>query len=83
MTGMVGYAGKDMGEPGLRIDIVELGGDDEAVHERGPLPAAVGAGEQPGFTPQGNAPARSAALLVRHTRPSCRKSVNTGQRLSI
>ena len=27
-------------------DVVELGGDDEAVHRRGPLAAAVGAGER-------------------------------------
>lgn len=41
MTGVLAYAGEDVGEPGLRIDVVELGGDDQAIHERSPLPAAV------------------------------------------
>ena len=43
----IGDAGEDIGEPGLRIDIVELGGDDEGVHRRGALAPAVGAAEQP------------------------------------
>ena len=30
-----------------RVDVVELGGDDEGVHRLGPLAAAVGAAEQP------------------------------------
>ena len=38
---------EDIGEPGLRIDVVELGGADEGVHRRGPHAAAVRAGEQP------------------------------------
>ena len=42
-----GDAREDISEPGLRIDVVELGGDDEGVHHRGSLTAAVGAGEQP------------------------------------
>ena len=42
-----GDAVEDVGEPGLRIDIVELGGADEGVHRRRPHAAAVGAGEQP------------------------------------
>ena len=32
-----GAAGEDIGEPGLRVDVVELGGDDEGVHRRGPF----------------------------------------------
>ena len=47
---------EDVGEPGLRIDIVELGGADEGVHRRRPHAAAVGAGEQPRL------PAQSAAV---------------------
>ena len=42
-----GDAVEDVGEPGLRIDIVELGGADERVHRRRPHAAAVGTGEQP------------------------------------
>ena len=43
----LGDAGKHIGEPSLRVDVVELGGGDEGVHRRGALAAAVGAGEQP------------------------------------
>jgi len=44
---MVGNAGKDISEPRLRVDLVELGGSDEAVHDGGALTAPVGAAEQP------------------------------------
>ena len=43
----LGDAGKHIGEPSLRVDVVELGGGDEGVHRRGALAAAVGAAEQP------------------------------------
>ena len=42
---MVGDAPQHVGEPSLRVDVVHLGGDDEAVHERRPLAAAIGTGE--------------------------------------
>jgi hypothetical protein len=41
----IGDAGEDIGEPCLRIDVVEPSGGDERVHERGALAAAVGAGK--------------------------------------
>ena len=44
---MIGDAGEHVGEPGLRGDVIELGGGDQGVHRRGALAAAVGAGEQP------------------------------------
>lgn len=37
----VGDALEDVGEPGLRVDVVELGGADEAVDDSGPLGAAI------------------------------------------
>jgi len=46
MRGMAGDTREDVGEPRLRIDAVDLGGDDEAAHGRGALAAAVGAAEQ-------------------------------------
>ena len=46
VRGMAGDAREDVGEPRLRIDAVHLGGDDEAVHGRGPPPSAIGAGEE-------------------------------------
>jgi hypothetical protein len=38
---------EDVGEPGLRIDIIELGCADKGVHDGGPVTAAVRAREQP------------------------------------
>src|SRR6266545_499300 len=48
-------AGQDVGEPSLGIDAVQLGG----LNYRGPLTAAVGAGEQPGLAAE-----RDAAQLA-------------------
>ena len=56
MDGMLGDAGENVGEPGLRINIVHLGRDDQAVHHRGPLAATIRAAEQPGFSAEGNYP---------------------------
>ncbi len=55
----IGDPGEDVGQPDLGIDVVYLGGDDQAVHEGGPLSAAVRTGEQPGLAPKGN-PAQGA-----------------------
>ena len=41
---MLGDAGEDVSEPSLRIDVVELGGADQTVHDGGALTAAVGGG---------------------------------------
>ena len=47
MSWMGGDAGEDVGQPGLRIDTIDLGGDDQAVQRRRPLSAAIGTGKQP------------------------------------
>ena len=47
LGGMSGDTGQHIGEPGLRIDVVHLGRDDQAVHHRGTRPAAIRATEQP------------------------------------
>jgi hypothetical protein len=52
---VIGDAGQHVGEPGLRIDVVELCGDDQAVEEGGTLAAAIGAGEQPGLSAESQA----------------------------
>ena len=44
---MLGDAGQYVGEPGLRINVVHLGRDDQAVHDGGALAAAIGTAEQP------------------------------------
>ena len=46
---MLGDAGQHIGKPGQRIDVVELGGDDQAVEDGGAPAAAIGAAEQPGL----------------------------------
>jgi hypothetical protein len=46
---MIGDATQDVGEPGLWVDAVELGGLDQREHRSGALAAAVGASEQPGL----------------------------------
>ena len=43
----LGDPAEHVGEPSLRIDVVELGGADEGVHRRRAHAAAVRAGEQP------------------------------------
>src|SRR4029453_10065512 len=62
--GMLGDAGEDGGQPCLRIDVVELGGDDQAVQEGCALAAAIGAGEQPGLAAQCQAAQRSFSSVV-------------------
>ena len=55
LNGMVCDASQDIGEPGLRINIVHLGGNDQAVHHRGPLAAAIRTAEQPRLPTQSDA----------------------------
>src|SRR6266851_9719367 len=45
--GVIREAGQHIGKPGLRIDVVELGGGDEGVDGRGAPAALIGAGEGP------------------------------------
>ena len=80
----IGDAGEHVGEPGLRIDIVQLGGLDECVHESGAFRPALRSREQPGFAAEGDAAQRPlGGLLVRQARPSSRKRVNAGQRVGM
>ena len=64
LGGVIRQAGQDVGEPSLRIDIVELGGCDQRVDCSGAPAAFVGTSE---------GPSRSAALFDRQRRPSSRK----------
>ena len=61
---MGGNAGKDIGQPGLRIDAVHLGRDDQAVHGGGAPSAAIRAAEQPGFSSKSDAPQPSFGGIV-------------------
>ena len=42
---LVGDTLEDVGEPSLRVEIVELGGADQRVHGRSPSAAAIRAAE--------------------------------------
>lgn len=43
----VGQPGENIGQPCLGIDVVQLRGDDQGIHEGGAVAAALGAGEEP------------------------------------
>jgi hypothetical protein len=45
MDRVLGDAGQDVGQPGLRIHVVHRGSDYDAVHGGGALSAAIGASE--------------------------------------
>lgn len=45
--GYVGQPGEDIGKPGLWVNVVHFSRDNEGIHGGGPLPAALGTGEQP------------------------------------
>src|ERR1700738_990022 len=65
---MIRQAGEHVGKPGLRIDVVELGGGNQRV-DRGGAPAAfVGAGEGPVLLPEGNGPQLAFGRVVRHAK---------------
>jgi hypothetical protein len=63
---MIRQACKDVGEPGLRVDGVELGSVDQRVDRGGAVAAFVGAGERPVLAAQGDAAQRAFGGVVRH-----------------
>jgi hypothetical protein len=62
---VIGDAGEHIGEPGLRVDVVELGGLDQRVEDGGALPAAIGAAEQPRLAAERDAAQRPFGGIVR------------------
>ena len=63
---MILQARQDVGEPGLRVDVVELCGLDQRVDSGGPPAAFVRAGEGPVVASDGNAAQRPLGGIVRH-----------------
>lgn len=61
---MSGDASKNIGQPGLRIDAIHFGCDDQAVHGRGAPSSTVGATEQPGLSTEGNTSQISFGSIV-------------------
>ena len=58
---------KDLSEPGLRIDAIHFGCDNEAVHGCSALSAAIGSAEQPRFPTEGDTSQPSFGGVVRET----------------
>jgi hypothetical protein len=56
LDGMAGDAGQHIGEPGLRIDVVQLRRHDQRRNKCSPLGAPVRPGEQPCLTTKGQRP---------------------------
>src|SRR5262249_19703032 len=59
-----GNPGEHVGEPGLRIDVVEPGGHDQGRDGGGTLGTTIGTGEQPGLSAQGKAPQRAFVVVT-------------------
>jgi hypothetical protein len=79
---LLGDASERVSELGLRINIVHLGRDDRAVHDRGSFAATVGTAEH--FSPQGDTThAALCGVVGQAVRPSSRKRVNALQRISM
>ena len=78
MGWMAGDSRQYVGQPSLRVDVVELGGRDQAVEERRPMAAAVGAGEQPGAPPQSQATQGSFRGVVREADPAVVEEAGEG-----
>ena len=63
---MILDASKDISEPGERVDVVELGGLDQAVDGGSPATTFVGSGEGPVAPAGGHRPHRSLGGVVAH-----------------
>ncbi len=70
VLGDIGDPGEDVGEPRLGIDVVHLGGDDQAVHEGGSLAATVRTGEQPRLSAKGNTAQGALGGIVAEAKPA-------------
>jgi len=67
---MIWQPGEYVGEPGLRIDIVELGGLDQRVDGRSPAATFVGAGEGPVLAADGDGAQLAFGGIVGHAEPA-------------
>jgi len=59
-----GDAGKDIGAPGVRIDVVEFRACDQRGYGGGTLSTAIGTGEELGFPAEGEASERAFGGIV-------------------
>jgi hypothetical protein len=81
---MIWQSGEHVGEPGTRIDVVELGGLDQRVDGCGAPAAVVRSCKSPIAAADGNTTQRPlGGLLDTHNRPSSRKRVRLLQQLRL
>ena len=66
LSGMIRQPGEHVGEPSLRIDVVELGGRDQRIDGCGATAAFVRTGEGPVAAPDRDATQLSLGGVVRH-----------------
>ena len=66
LGGMIRQPGQHVGEPGLRIDVVELGGCDQRIDGRRPSAAFVGASKGPILSPHGDGAQLALRGVIRH-----------------
>src|SRR4051794_26885655 len=63
-------ASEHIGQPCLRIDVVELGRHDQRGHGRRPVSAALGTGEEPRLSPQRKSSKSTLGCIVREADPA-------------
>jgi hypothetical protein len=61
---VIGDARQYVGEPGLRVDVVELGRLNQRQHDGGPFATAIRTREQPSFSSERNASQRTFCRVV-------------------
>jgi hypothetical protein len=68
---MIGDAGKDIGKPGLRIDVVHLGRDDKTADGSRPLTTPIGTGKEPRPSSESNSAQRPLGRIIRQAVSHC------------
>ena len=81
--GQVGQPGENIGEPGLRIDVVHFGGDDKGIHGGSPLTAALGTCKEPRLPTQGNATYGAFGRIIRQTDTPVLEECREGRQTSM
>ncbi|OJF89644.1 hypothetical protein AX761_24245 [Rhizobium sp. 58] len=62
--------GEDVGKPGLRVNVVELGAHDQCRHERRTFSTTIRSGEEPRLPAEREAPQRPLGSIVRQANPA-------------
>ena len=68
--GMTGDASQHIGEPCLRIDVIEAGGLDQGVEDGSKLTATIGSAKQPGLSAERHAAQNAFGGIVRQAYPA-------------